>query len=148
MITRLFTTRGLLCLYAAAIVVSAVLFGRFENKAIGDGLWWASVTAMTIGYGDIYPATAGGRIVAAVLMHLVPLLIIPLITARMASRLIVDSDAFTHGEQEEIKQLLRDLQRQVTDLAERTPAGGGAHATLVPHGDGSKQGRDTDGGLP
>lgn len=34
----------------------------------GDALWWAFVTITTVGYGDFYPVTYEGRIVAAVLM--------------------------------------------------------------------------------
>jgi len=34
----------------------------------GDSLWWAFATITTIGYGDHYPVTAAGRVVAVVLV--------------------------------------------------------------------------------
>jgi voltage-gated potassium channel len=64
---------------------------------------------MTVGYGDAYPLTIGGRIIAIALMHAVPLFIIPLITARLSSKLIVDSNAFTSDEQEELKDNIRKI---------------------------------------
>ena len=100
---------GLLTLYILCITLAATLFAFAEGRSFTESLWWAIVTAMTIGYGDIFPVTMVGRVVATALMHVVPLFIIPLITARMASRLIVDSDAFTHSEQEEIKAMLRRM---------------------------------------
>jgi len=33
-----------------------------------DALWWSFVTITTVGYGDHYPVTTGGRIIAALLM--------------------------------------------------------------------------------
>ncbi|WP_349867005.1 potassium channel family protein [Leifsonia sp. WHRI 6310E] len=36
--------------------------------SFGDALWWACVTMATVGYGDYYPVTVTGRILAVVLM--------------------------------------------------------------------------------
>lgn len=41
--------------------------GSNINSGI-DALWWSFVTITTVGYGDYYPVTTGGRIIAAMLM--------------------------------------------------------------------------------
>jgi len=48
---------------------------RFEEHApganittAGDALWWGYVTATTVGYGDYYPVTTGGRIAGLVML--------------------------------------------------------------------------------
>lgn len=39
-------------------------------KTAGDALWWSVTTLTTVGYGDRFPVTTGGRTVGAVLMVL------------------------------------------------------------------------------
>ena len=82
-----------------------VIGGRTEEGPIRS-LWWAVVTASTVGYGDAYPETTAGRGVAVVLIVAMVTLILPMITALFTAKLVVDRDAFTHEEQEEIKQTL------------------------------------------
>jgi voltage-gated potassium channel len=112
--------RTLMLSYAALIVICAVLYRIFEAEVtFGDALWWAVVTASTVGYGDISPDTWQARVMAALLISLMVLIVVPLITAHFASKLIVDTDAFRHEEQEELKRNLRDVRDLVMALAER-----------------------------
>lgn len=104
--------------YLGLLAVSAVLYGRFEHRSVGDSVWWAVVTASTVGYGDTYPTHVAGRVVGAVLITVMVLVVIPLVTAHFASRLIVDSDAFKHEEQEEIKQNLRFIRAHLESQRE------------------------------
>lgn len=39
---------------------------KFTN--LSDALWWSVVTLTTIGYGDVYPITMAGRIVATIII--------------------------------------------------------------------------------
>ncbi len=90
----LFTHRGLHFVLLAVLVIVFVLAAfelGFEQNAhgsnihnYGDALWWAIVTVTTVGYGDKYPVTAGGRGVAVVLM-LVGIGLIGVLTATVAS---------------------------------------------------------------
>ena len=107
------SAKELFTIYISVILVSSTLYMFFEHKSFFDAFWWAIVTAMTVGYGDTYPITLGGRIVAIILMHIVPLFVIPLITARLSSKLIVDSNVFSSQEQEEIKKGIKDIKKHL-----------------------------------
>jgi voltage-gated potassium channel len=112
--------RTLILAYAILIIVCAGVYHYFEQSAsFGDSLWWAIVTASTVGYGDISPSTWEGRVLAGILISVMVLLVIPLITAHFASKLIVDTDAFRHEEQEELKHNLRRVKVLLEALAER-----------------------------
>src|SRR5688500_7263659 len=107
--TNLTITFGLI------IFSSAISYSISEKTTLLDAVWWSIVTATTVGYGDSFPHNMLGKITAISLMLTMVLLIIPAITARMASGLIVNNDAFTHAEQEELKQGMR----RIVDYIER-----------------------------
>lgn len=100
------TFKELAVIYLSVIFVCAGLFAFFESKEYVDSIWWSFVTAMTVGYGDIYPLTLGGRIIGVILMHSVPLVLAPLVVTRLIEKMMDDRDKFTHEEQE---QLLKDI---------------------------------------
>lgn len=69
------TTNGLIyVILVTSIIIVCGAFGIMTFEAsidsFGDALWWSLVTTTTVGYGDISPASTGGRILAAFLMLL------------------------------------------------------------------------------
>jgi voltage-gated potassium channel len=90
--------------------------GGPKIHGFGDAMWWAVSTVTTVGYGDTYPTTVQGRLVAVGLMFS-GIALIGLVTASFASWLIarvrqeeVDSRAATADD-------LHALRSEVTALA-------------------------------
>ncbi len=59
---------ALLTLAAASILIGGVLFATTEHVSLGTGLYWAVVTASTVGYGDVTPHNPAGRIVSIIVI--------------------------------------------------------------------------------
>ena len=55
-------------------------------------MWWAVITLTTVGYGDVYPVTTGGRIFTGAIL-LLALGIIAVPTGLLASALASDRRA-------------------------------------------------------
>lgn len=92
-------------------------YAVIEDKGPVEALWWGIVTGSTVGYGDYYPSTTAGRFVGAVLI--VTMLVLTAIAiSQLSAKLIVDRDAFTHEEQEEIRRLQRENNAMLRALCE------------------------------
>jgi len=72
------TREELVIFFAASTIIiflSAVGIYHFEHQAqpdafrnFFDALWWSVVTLTTVGYGDLYPITVGGRLFTFVVL--------------------------------------------------------------------------------
>lgn len=90
---RLASTVGLYAPAAAVLLVlmSAALMRDAESsapganiKSYGDAVWWALTTVTTVGYGDRYPVTLTGRVIAGGLM-IIGVALLGIVTASMAA---------------------------------------------------------------
>jgi voltage-gated potassium channel len=63
-------------------------------KSFGDSLWWSAETISTVGYGDVYPVTLAGRVIAVVLM-VNGFLILSVLTATVAQKFVSSQFGFS-----------------------------------------------------
>lgn len=61
-------TAVLMLIFSAIAILKVETLPESNIKTAEDAIWWAFVTITTVGYGDKYPITSEGRIVAAILM--------------------------------------------------------------------------------
>jgi voltage-gated potassium channel len=92
--------RIILALYVSSILIAAYLYHVFEARSYFDGIWWACVTAPTVGYGDLSATTVPGRIMAIFFMNFWTFVILPLLIGNVVLRLLQDREKYTHEEQE------------------------------------------------
>ncbi len=86
-----FASLALLVLYLSAVGIYI-----FEHEAqpeqfgsIPESVWWALVTLTTVGYGDAYPITVGGRIFTSFVL-IIGLAVIAIPTGLIASALVAE----------------------------------------------------------
>ena len=110
---------------AAGLLMTVV--DREGFPSIGAGLWWAVQTVTTVGYGDHVPETAGGRVVATIVM-LLGIGFITVITASITGAFVARSRraegvlqaATPTASGEDMRQISERLDRIEAALRERT----------------------------
>ena len=114
----------ILAIYVSSLIAAAATFALLEDKSFGDGLWWATVTALTIGYGDLTPVTPAGRIAGIFFGHFWIFVIIPMIIANIIMHLVEDKHLFTDEEQRELMQRLRNVEEALLNDRSQSAAHG------------------------
>ena len=112
----MFRVVALVTLFLIVVAGAAqATFDANEFPSKWDGVWWAVVTATTVGYGDLCPKDAEGRFVGIVVM-LLGIGFISVLTATISSQFIQNdknSDA--------MRDALRRIESDVAELKARLP---------------------------
>ena len=117
--------------FCGALAVLSVERGRGGNIAsFGDALWWAATTMTTVGYGDRYPVTGQGRMVAVALM-LSGIALLGVVTATLASWLVEHVAAVEKEQTRDIQEQLDDMRLQLQEVLDRLPGRSGGAETLI-----------------
>lgn len=108
------TLLAALLLAVLLIVVGSVAILQVEThpdaniRGPADALWWSLVTLTTVGYGDLYPVTVEGRVIAAVLM-VCGIGLIGTLTGFLASWFLAPGEREQEVELEGLRKEIREL---------------------------------------
>ena len=84
-------------------------------ESFWSGVWWAVVTATTVGYGDIAPTSPGGRAIAVVLM-LVGVGLVATLAAAIAAYFVGKDD---ESESQAVEQRLERIEAVLEEIRRR-----------------------------
>ena len=117
------TLPRLLLVYVLSLIIVAYMYANIENRTFFDGFYWASVTATTIGYGDLLPTQTSTRIIMIIFSHFQVFFCIPCVVVLLMSKVIHDENRFTHNEQEWMENVLQAISKKVGVEVPNAPDG-------------------------
>ncbi|MFD2077770.1 voltage-gated potassium channel [Actinopolymorpha cephalotaxi] len=105
---------AVLLLGSAIIVPAESSNPRANITSFPLALWWSIETATTVGYGDLYPVTLAGRIIATVVM-IVGIAAFSIVTASLATWFVGSASRRAH----QVAQAVEHAEREGTAAAAR-----------------------------
>lgn len=109
-ITIVNTPKYLVYMGLIIFFVFATAFHFVEHYSLYNSGYWTFITSLGIGYGDVTPHHNLGKALASILGVTTEFFFIPMIVGSILSRMIVDRNAFTNAEQEELKHAIRKIE--------------------------------------
>jgi voltage-gated potassium channel len=106
----------LVTIFGSIAVLTLERPGEGNIKTAADALWWSFVTVTTVGYGDHFPLSPSGRIVAAAMM-VTGIGLFGTFTAYVASAFLSPGEA----DQDRALAALREEVRELRHVIERNP---------------------------
>jgi len=67
-VASVFLITFLVIFFSSVTILIAESSSGSMIRTAGDALWWSITTITTVGYGDMYPLTSAGRVIAGLLM--------------------------------------------------------------------------------
>jgi voltage-gated potassium channel len=119
--TAVAATSFCIMVFAAIAVMNFEVLPESNIKDAGDAFWWAFVTMTTVGYGDKYPLTAEGRVVACILM-LAGAGMFATLTAFIASMFVQPDEKTAEGEVRQLAREVRALSEKIDALTKAVPS--------------------------
>ncbi len=121
-----FRPRFAAAVISAVWVVAILVFGIVEHLVDPEtfdnvwlGMWWATETVTTVGYGDVVPEQTAGKVIATVLM-VGGLSLFAVVTGTITSLFVQRAQAQAQQEErDELKSTLLGLQSELAAVREQ-----------------------------
>lgn len=111
------------------VLVSGWWINRVESESctnevsgaicsFGDGVWWAFVTVTTVGYGDRFPVSNSGRLLAGILMT-IGVGFFGILTSYLATVFVRQDEDEVEAELKAVRQELAEIKAMLEERVER-----------------------------
>jgi voltage-gated potassium channel len=110
----------LLMIFGAIAILYVERVPEANIKTPSDALWWAFVTITTVGYGDRFPITTAGRLIAAVLM-VAGVGLFGTFTGYVANFFVVDEQEQAENDVQLLIQEVRQLRQKIEEMEKKLP---------------------------
>lgn len=100
-------------LFSSIMILEVEMFApEAKIKNYGDAVWWSVVTISTVGYGDLYPVTWEGKLIASILM-ISGVGLFGTFTAFLASVFMESEEKKVEEQEQKIIKELEDIKKEI-----------------------------------